>query len=98
MQTLKPKPGQKAARHVGFGKKEDPCSAGEGYDPDWVGVSPLGNWLVVQWVTGDPGRSVKEDLGLVPLVYAYARYQASDRFALELEADGYAQIRAGAEA
>ena len=35
---------------------DGPCSAGEGYDPDWVGVSPLGNWLVVQWVTGDPGR------------------------------------------
>lgn len=25
-------------------------------DPDWVGVSPLGRYLVVQWASPDPGR------------------------------------------
>lgn len=48
-------------------------------------------------LTGDPGRSAKENLGLVPLVYAYARYQASDRFALELEADALAAPQGRAE-
>jgi hypothetical protein len=45
-------------------------------------------------LTRDPGGSVKEDLGLVPLVYAYARYQASDRFALEADAPAAPQGRA----
>lgn len=48
-------------------------------------------------LTGDPGRSVKEDLGLVPLVYAYARYQASERLAFELEADALAAPQGRAE-
>ena len=25
-------------------------------DPDWVGVSPLGNYLIVQWAAAGPGR------------------------------------------
>jgi hypothetical protein len=46
---------------------------------------------------GDPGRSAKDDLGVVPLLYAYARYQATDRFALELEADALAAPQGRAE-
>jgi hypothetical protein len=46
---------------------------------------------------GQPGYSVKDDLGVVPLVYAYARYQASDRFAIELEADALAAPQGRAE-
>ena len=46
----------------------------------------LATYLANNGLTGDPGRSVKEDLGLVPLVYGYARYQASDHFALEADA------------
>ncbi len=38
-------------------------------------------------LTGEPGQSAKTDLGAVPLVYLYARFQASDRLAFELEAD-----------
>lgn len=48
-------------------------------------------------LAGNPGRSVKDDLGVVPLLYAYARYQASDRFALELEADALAAPQGRAE-
>jgi hypothetical protein len=48
-------------------------------------------------LAGDPGRSVKDDLGVVPLVYLYARYQATDRFALELEADALAAPQGRAE-
>ena len=48
-------------------------------------------------LSGDPGRSVKDDLGVVPLLYAYARYQATDRFALELEADALAAPQGRAE-
>jgi len=36
----------------------------------------------------------EEDLGVVPLLYLYARYQATDRFALELEADALRPPRA----
>jgi hypothetical protein len=35
-------------------------------------------------LTGDSGNSAKENLGLVPLVDACARYQASDRVELDL--------------
>jgi hypothetical protein len=41
-------------------------------------------------LAGDAGRSVKDDLGAVPLLYASARYQATSRFAVELEADALA--------
>ena len=37
-------------------------------------------------LAGAAGRSAKDDLGLVPLVYLGARYQATERFALELAA------------
>jgi hypothetical protein len=42
-------------------------------------------------------RSSKADLGFVPLVYAYARYQASERLAFELEADALAAPQGRAE-
>jgi hypothetical protein len=48
-------------------------------------------------LAGDAGRSAKDDLGVVPLLYAYARYQATDRFALELEADALAAPQGRAE-
>jgi hypothetical protein len=48
-------------------------------------------------LAGDPGSSVKEDLGVVPLLHFYARYQATDRFALELEADALAAPQGRAE-
>jgi len=48
-------------------------------------------------LSGEPGRSVKDDLGVVPLLYAYARYQATDRIALELEADALAAPQGRAE-
>jgi len=48
-------------------------------------------------LTGDPGRSVKENVGPVPLLYAYARYQATDRLALELEGDALAAPQGRAE-
>lgn len=48
-------------------------------------------------LAGSPGRSVKEDLGAVPLVYAFARYQATDRLALEAEADALAAPQGRAE-
>jgi hypothetical protein len=48
-------------------------------------------------LAGDPGRSVKDDLGVVPLLYVYARYQASDRLAFELEADALAAPQGRAE-
>jgi len=48
-------------------------------------------------LSGVPGSSVKDDLGLVPLVYAYIRYQASDRLALEGEADALAAPQGRAE-
>lgn len=48
-------------------------------------------------LAGAPGGSVKDDLGAVPLLYAYARYQATDRFAVELEADALAAPQGRAE-
>jgi hypothetical protein len=48
-------------------------------------------------LAGTPGRSVKDDLGVVPLLYAYARYQATDRVALEAEADALAAPQGRAE-
>jgi hypothetical protein len=48
-------------------------------------------------LAGDAGRSAKDDLGVVPLLYAQARYQATDRFALELEADALAAPQGRAE-
>jgi hypothetical protein len=48
-------------------------------------------------LAGDAGRSAKDDLGLVPLVYLGARYQATDRFAIELEADALAAPQGRAE-
>jgi hypothetical protein len=46
---------------------------------------------------GEPGRSVKQDLGVVPLLYVHARYRVSDRVALELEADALAAPQGRAE-
>jgi len=48
-------------------------------------------------LAGAPGSSVKDDLGLVPLLYAFARYQATDRLALEAEADALAAPQGRAE-
>lgn len=48
-------------------------------------------------LSGAAGSSVKENLGVVPLLYVYARYQATDRFALELEADALAAPQGRAE-
>jgi hypothetical protein len=48
-------------------------------------------------LTGEPGRAVRDDVGVVPLLYLYARYQASDRLALELEADALAAPQGRAE-
>lgn len=48
-------------------------------------------------LSGEPGRAVRDDLGVVPLLYLYARYQASDRFAVELEADALAAPQGRAE-
>jgi hypothetical protein len=48
-------------------------------------------------LAGDAGRSAKDDLGLVPLLYLGARYQATERFALELEADALAAPQGRAE-
>jgi hypothetical protein len=48
-------------------------------------------------LSGAPGSSVKDDLGVVPLVYAYARYQATDALALEAEADALAAPQGRAE-
>ena len=48
-------------------------------------------------LSGVPGRSVKENVGPVPLLYAYARYQATERLALEIEADAAAAPQGRAE-
>jgi hypothetical protein len=48
-------------------------------------------------LAGAPGSSVKDDLGLVPLLYAFARYRATDRLALEAEADALAAPQGRAE-
>lgn len=48
-------------------------------------------------LAGAPGRSAKDDLGLVPLIHLAARYQAGRRFALELEADALAAPQGRAE-
>jgi hypothetical protein len=48
-------------------------------------------------LAGTPGRSVKENVGVVPLVYGFARYQASDRVALEAEFDAAAAPQGRAE-
>jgi hypothetical protein len=48
-------------------------------------------------LAGDAGRSAKDDLGLVPLLYLGARYQATERFSLELEADALAAPQGRAE-
>ena len=48
-------------------------------------------------LSGAPGISVKDDLGLVPLLYACARYQPTDRLALEAEADALAAPQGRAE-
>jgi hypothetical protein len=70
--------------------------------------APKGKWTLRLGVTlkvrsaeiglaGEPGSSTKDDLGLVPLLYGYARYQANDRFALEIEADALAAPQGRAE-
>jgi hypothetical protein len=46
---------------------------------------------------GKSGGSVKENLGAVPLVYGFARYQASDRLAIEVEFDALAAPQGRAE-
>ena len=48
-------------------------------------------------LAGAPGSSVKDDLGVVPLLYAYARYQATERLAFEAEADALAAPQGRAE-
>jgi hypothetical protein len=48
-------------------------------------------------LAGASGYSAKDDLGLVPLLYLAARYQATERFALELEADALAAPQGRAE-
>lgn len=48
-------------------------------------------------LSGAAGHSVRDDLGVVPLLYAYARYQASGRFAFEIEADALAAPQGRAE-
>lgn len=48
-------------------------------------------------LSGAPGSSTKDDLGVVPLLYAYVRYQATERFALEFEADALASPQGRAE-
>lgn len=48
-------------------------------------------------LAGRPGRTAKDDLGAVPLLHAAARYQASDRLALEVEADALAAPQGRAE-
>jgi hypothetical protein len=48
-------------------------------------------------LSGAPGRSVKDDLGLVPLLYAAASYKATDQLAFELEADALAAPQGRAE-
>jgi hypothetical protein len=48
-------------------------------------------------LAGEPGETAKTDLGVVPLLYVYARHQASDRFAFELEADAAAAPQGRAE-
>ena len=48
-------------------------------------------------LAGTPGSSVKDDLGLVPLLYAYARYQATEGLAFEAEADALAAPQGRAE-
>ncbi|HSD29821.1 MAG TPA: hypothetical protein VLL75_21135 [Vicinamibacteria bacterium] len=48
-------------------------------------------------LAGDAGRSSKDDLGLVPLVHLGARYQATERLALEFEADALAAPQGRAE-
>jgi hypothetical protein len=48
-------------------------------------------------LSGAPGSAVRDDLGVVPLLYAYARYQVGDRFAIELEADALAAPQGRAE-
>jgi hypothetical protein len=48
-------------------------------------------------LAGAPGSSVKDDLGVVPLVYGFASYRASDRVTLEAEADALAAPQGRAE-
>jgi hypothetical protein len=48
-------------------------------------------------LSGAPGSATRDDLGVVPLLYAYARYQATDRLAVELEADALAAPQGRAE-
>ena len=48
-------------------------------------------------LSGAPGGSRKDDLGLVPLLYVQARYQATERLALEAEADALAAPQGRAE-
>jgi len=48
-------------------------------------------------LAGVPGSSVKDDLGVVPLIYAFASYRASDRVTLEAEADALAAPQGRAE-
>jgi hypothetical protein len=48
-------------------------------------------------LSGAAGRSAKDDLGVVPLLYVAARYQATERLALELEADALAAPQGRAE-
>ena len=71
------------------------------FDPGRKWSFRLGGTLKVRdaeiGLAGTPGRSVKANLGVVPLVYGFARYQASDRVALEAEFDALAAPQGRAE-
>lgn len=91
------------------GQATDATYAFNSYRATWYWRFPPGErWTVRLGATvkvrdaeiglaGTPGDSVKDDLGAVPLLYAYARYQATDRFAVELEADALAAPQGRAE-
>jgi hypothetical protein len=51
--------------------------------PDWISMSPLGNYVVAQWVTGQ-GTRVYERETLSALCYAFSDFAHSD-FALDAE-------------
>jgi len=91
------------------GQLVDARYAFDSYRLSWYRrLAPRGKWSLRLGATlkvrsaeiglnGQPGDSVKKNVGLVPLAYVYARYQASDRFALELEADALAAPQGRAE-
>ncbi len=73
---------------------DGPCAANlDRLDPDWTGVSPLGNYLVVQWVTGDPGRcSGLETFDIRTGVFAGRVTTAHPHGDLQVLADGSTEV------